>query len=76
MIKTKKVDELPILTIVCFSKSRAGKYRYFNNITPGIIDANLRACSRDKNEIVLSRLSTSPLMESNIKNRVGKIREI
>ncbi|WP_157953465.1 hypothetical protein [Ignatzschineria cameli] len=26
---------LPVLTIACFSKSRAGKYRYFNNLIPG-----------------------------------------
>ena len=65
MIKTKKADELPILTIVCFSKSRAGKYRYFNNIIPGIIDANLRACRRNKNEIVLSPRHPADYLKSN-----------
>ena len=69
-MKTKEADELPDLTITFFQKLRAGRlaipcYRqvsdFNHSIFHGIIDADLRACSRDKNEIVLSRGSAGLL---------------
>ncbi|WP_133243452.1 hypothetical protein [Ignatzschineria cameli] len=50
-----------LLTIMCFHKLHAGKYRYFSDIILGTESAESRACTCYKNEIVGSRRSTDLL---------------
>ncbi|WP_158214393.1 hypothetical protein [Ignatzschineria sp. F8392] len=52
---------MPEITSARFLKSHAGKYRYYNDMILGIINADLRAYSSEKSTIVGSRSSINPL---------------